>query len=375
MAKKTAGQEMLESITGEQTPPAGNPVPAASAPPPAAVEPEQPAAGPPSQETTETPVVAETPSQPAGAAPDFLSAMRDAGFADVADEQAARDRLLEAYRQQQQQIADAQRRIAEMEPLAGYGVEHLQRLREGGSQSSAGAAPAQSGAQQGQPKKWWDPPSLDMAAVQRYYKFNPTTGEQEWARETPAAVRAAAEAYTEYVEGWQHKLLSNPPAALEEPMRQVALQVVTELFGGIPPQELPERLDLTGERRLFENLVAEHGSRIFVTSPITNQLDHDRMTPFGESLQKYLIEAGQLGITAPDRKLAYAMKLANADHPVPQAVRTTEQREQHRQDVRRRAAATGVPQRNGSENLETRPQNKNLSPGRELVASLSGLNS
>lgn len=310
--------------------------------------------------------------------PDFLEAMRTAGFADISDENSARQRLLDAYREQQQRLADIQRRVTEIEPLAQYGSEYLQTLRRGQSPQSQQVQQAQPESQER--KSWWNPPKVDPALVQKYYKLNATSGEYEWSRDTPAPIRAAAEEYQAYNEQWQHNLLHNPPAALEAPIRQVVEEILSQAFGGIPLERLPETLDVTGERRLLEQFEAQYGELVYPRSPITNQLNRDELTPFGKSIQTNLEKAAAIGIASSKDRLDYALAMANLEHPQAtqqskreaQATATTTKREEHRQVIRRRAAATGITQRNGSDGDDTRSQNRNLSAGQQLVASLNG---
>lgn len=349
------GQELLSAAAANAT---AEPV-VTETPPPA---PPDVAA---TTEATTPETVTETPPSPPQ--PDFLESLRSVGFENVTSAEEAQQRLLEAYRTQQERYQQLESRVKEIEPLANYGREYIQHLRTPPPQP---AAPKQ----EAQPADWWSPPKVDPGLVQKYRAFNPETGQQEWSRETPAAVRAQAEEYQTYIEQWTNNLIYNPKEALKSPIRREVEEYLEEVFG-VSPKELPERLDISGEQRVYNDLLSQYGDRIFPRNPVTQKPDYERLTPYGEALRAGLEEAQQYGLPT-EARVRYAVRLAESTAsfvaPQQQTQQVQAKREDNRRDLARRSGATGIPDRGGSEATTTRKQNVNMSPGQELLAQLNG---
>ncbi len=76
---------------------------------------------------------------------------------------------------------------------------------------------------------WWSPPKANMQLVNKYFVENPETKEKNWLPNTPAEVREQADAYTAYIENWQHNLLfGNPEEALAPLIERVARRISNE---------------------------------------------------------------------------------------------------------------------------------------------------
>lgn len=347
--KTSPGQQLLNNVTGQ------------SAPDPPETEPVQSPADEPVQQPELQAQAPQPDHTPSPAAPEtFLDQVKSLGFENIASDEDARARLLESYRQQQERLSGIETRIREIEPLAKYGAEYLETLR--------GAPPSHHQPQQPQAQPqaqrgWWNPPQVDQQIVQKYRRSAPDGG-VAWSPDTPAHVRVDAEKHQQYIEDWTNRLIYKPDEALEAPVAAILERKLTELFGGIPLTELPDRLDVNGERKQFDAFVAEHQDRLFVKNPVTSRLDYNALTPFGETVNRRLEQLHALPVA--DR-LALAIELAEKDHP---AVTLPAKRQEVRREVARRAGAGAVPQAASGEG-RTRP-NPNLSPGQELVARLEG---
>lgn len=324
-----------------------------------------PGSTPESQEVA-SPETLNSPAHVEGQPQDFLATVRNLGFADVADENSARDRLVEAYQQKLADLEARERRLQEVEPFAKYGQEYLETLRS--KQEPTIRQP-----QAQQPSSWWSPPEYDAAMVRKYQKMDPATGAVQWSSDTPAQVRAKFEEYETYTAEWANKLMYRPKEALAAPIQEVVEQYLQDKLG-MPISELPNRLDLSGERRAIEDLKSQYGDWIYPKNPVTNQLDSTRLTPFGEAIEQAVNEArDDLKIASTQAQLKYALAIAHAKFPPQTQSPAPEKREQTRREVRLRNGATGLPQRNGTATRDGQPQNKNLSPGQQFYDRLQGL--
>jgi hypothetical protein len=358
--KKTPGEAFSEQIAlpSPSPDPPENPASPEGQPQPAPPPAEPPPAG------GEPPPAA--PAEPAPA-PGFLDILREAGFQDVTDETTGRDRLLEAYSLNQQRLQQMERRMAELEPLANYGTQYLDSLQKQAQPASPQAAQPAS-----QSSSWWNPPAVDPMLLRRYYTVDPNTGQAAWRPDTPAAFRAAAEAYEQYTLDWQNKLSYDPPAALREPIRQEVASYLQEVFG-VAPQELPKRLDITGDRRFTDEIIKSHAQELFVVDPRTNRTDYTRFSPWGELVNHYLEELSD--IADARARWTFATRLASADTAAgqPQPANGQAKQERQRQILKTRGQVT-PPQRSGSipETAGQRAQNPELSPGQRVAAALFG---
>lgn len=327
------GEELLSNMSGAE----GAPEPSSSAPAPVAPPPESP------------PTPAPPPAQPG-----FMDQIRELGFQDVSDEAEARARLLESYRQQQERMSGFESRLKELEPLAKYGTEYLETLRQ----------PRQQPQQQEQPKKYWDPPQFDQTLMTKYQQYDPETGSISWKRDTPAAVRVAAEQHEAYHAAWAQKVIYDPINAFAPMIQEVLDRRLQEVFG-TPLHELPYRLDVNGEQRALDEFVDKYESELFIRDPRTNQIDRNHFSPFGEAVDRELRELD--GLPA-QKRLDKAYALARSQFPAAPAL--PEKRKQIQRETARRAGA-GVPDRSGSEQRQR--QNTNLSPGQEFLQRLEGV--
>lgn len=293
--------------------------------------------------------------------PDFLTTVKELGFADVDDEQAARDRVLEAFRQQKQDLEERERRLKEAETFATYGREYLDKLRQTKEPEKPAAPAAKS--------VWPEYPTIDPQILRKYRTVGPD-GQEQWSPEAPASVRAEYERYLTTAESWSNDLIYRPRQALKEPIRAEIEEYLSEVLG-VPLQELPQRLDVTGEQRIINQFLAENQERLFVRDPITNKLNQEKYTPYGQAVSDALEEAQRLGIPTRDAQLKYATAIANAKHPPSTSAAIAPKREEVRREIARKAGATGLPQR-GTPNPESRPQNRNVSPGQALLDRLNG---
>lgn len=342
------------------------------------VEPEAPPETPEPEAEPEP----ETPADPES--PSFLSRLGELGFEGVETEQDAQERLIEAYRQQQEQIEAAQQERQQLEQLARYGNQYLAQLREQERSQTQGQAPSQqaptqqTGERQEAPDPWWRPPEYDARWVEKWREMDPQTGQPRWKADTPPEVISKTQAYTEYVDDWQYRLLTNPLEALR-PAVFGALQEdpaqTQQIFEPMFERYYQARRQQEDNQAFWQQVRQENEDWMFERDPRTNK-PTGKLTREAEEVVRLGDSLIQGGLTDPAMaweaaRAMYANRLAAsqpaesaAPAPTPQ-----ETRQQKRRDFTR-AHAGSVASRGGSTRRETQEpavQNANLSPGRQVV--------
>ncbi len=317
----------------------------------------------PAEETVpETPVAettaTETPAVPA--TPSFLDRVKELGFQDVADENAARDRLLADYQTRiarEKELADE---LNQQKVYAKYGQEYLEGLRSN-HQPSAQTPPPER-------KDWWSPPKYEQAVAERYREAK-EGGAYGWKDNTPAEIRASAEAYQAYVENWAHQLATNPVQALQPLVEDIEARITKkfeEQYKGYRQQETTEE---------FVDRTRRENDWMYEKDPRTNQTNFSRLSAEGQKISQFISEAEQEYQLPPQKAWAYAKRLYDAEQAHTTTAQITQQ--QTNQDVAAAQKKTLIQKarglgsnRNGSAPPATNPnasvQNPMLSAGAML---------
>lgn len=314
------------------------------------------------------------------------------GFADVADEEAGRRALLDAYRQQQEERQLLQRRYREFEGLAAYGQQYLAihndpAFREflqsrGGSAAAPGnAQPVQQGAASPENKSWFNAPSLDSDLVSRY-RVKTEAGEESWAPNTPAEIRSAAEAAEAQRVAFLTKFARQPDEALRPLQEQLAMQARDIA------QEVFEQKAREQQQQELANHIATTHADWFAVDPLTQQRTYSEVGQYASQLWAHA--ANNLNIRDDAEayryvlgQLALAQALGGPQHQQPTANPNTPPEsppQVQRQDPKARVAALNkpksIPSRNGvtppGETGRSLPASR-LTPGQRVLAGLEAI--
>lgn len=301
--------------------------------------------------------------------PSLIQRLGELGFQDLADEEEATARIIEAYQAERQRAEERDRALMAAQPLIQYGNQYL-------AQQSRGQDEAPAPKQEATDEPWWAPPQYDHTVVEKYRERDPETGEGRWKEGTPDSVRESAEAYQAYIDKWATDLTTRPNEVLAPAIRAV----VREELGNFRQES---------EREQSQKREQEFWGSIQTDNPWLFRMDPVSKSPMVDphSGEKILSDAGARiaqhmeslkGIEDPRTVWNYAVKAYQAEtneaassttDAEQQATATAEQR---RQEHLRRAAQH-VPDRSGSLNNKTgdddnASQNRHLRPGQKLVA-------
>lgn len=316
-----------------------------------------------------TPEVAPAPAPETPAAPpppSLLDEVKQLGFADVKDERDATGRLFSDYKRLREEQDRWQQERETLSELARYGREHLETLRKG----------AQPQPEQASEHPWWKAPKFSPELADRYRDVKlGTNGEQEivWKENTPAEVRAAADAYQAHIQQWHLDLLTRPHEVLPEIIRHEAQKIIQDFY--------QERTQEQTEQQFVDGFKREN-AWIYETDPRTQQPLVDpftgqvRYSAEGQKLVGLMQEAQDIGIASIKGQLQYAKRLYDATQPAPvqaqPAASLAQTAAQKRQESARRASRA-VAQRTGSEPEVTerpRTQNRHKSMGELVLESM-----
>jgi len=388
MAKQTTGQALLSGMSdgsGSATEPETEPIETAVVTPEPASTPE--------------PAV-EPVAEPVAAAPSYLDRVKELGFENVANDQDAFDRLAEAYRQREQQLAQVQNEYQRAQPFVQYGQQYIQQLQNPDfarfqAQQSGRQAPAPEPA--ADPSKWWAPPQYDPTLISKYQEVvvdADGTKSLGWKANTPAEIRAGVESFQVQKERWADELVSNPQKALTPFKQELKHEFMNEVR-----QMFDQVLGSTNKQREIETFAdrirTENSEWMYENDPRTGGLLADPvsgdpvLSTQGQLATRYIQRAEQIGIQDPYEQWNYAVGMLNAYQtaqnqqqaptPGPQmpVVTPAQVADTKKQELLARGrGANSIPSRGGSvppiesPARKTSAQNKNLSPGEQLRTEL-----
>lgn len=233
----------------------------------------------------------------------WLDQIRGLGFEGVETEEQARERLLQAYQQQQEREEQIQQRMQQVSPLVRYGQEYLRLQNDPLFQKTFGNNQEPSPQQAQEPQEgWWNPPKYDPALISQYqeYRVDPETGETAkfWKENTPADVRASAEAYDNYIRDWQHKLVYNPQEAIG--------QAIEREFDRLYQERESQRQQQTFTESAIQRFQQENAAILFEVDPVTNRYTN-KLSKSGRVIQHFVDQAEQRGVTDPEIAFDYAL--------------------------------------------------------------------
>jgi len=326
------------------------------------------------EEVAADPVVETPPTEEEVFAPEptMAETLTGLGFEGVTDDDAS-GRLLEAYQKQGSDFQEMQSRQSHLEQMARYGQQHLAQQ----AQQPPAAAP------QGTPEAeehWWTPPAFDPEQANRYRQVSvDAEGNQSttWKDDTPAEVRAGAEAYQAHADKWASDLTYRP----DEVLPPIIQQIVDKRFEELYSQRTSEALS----DAFYERIEREQGHRLYQLDPVSQQplLDQYTQEPvfsdYGRQMQAGMAKLRESGVTNPETQwnLANDMVTAQVSRATETAAAVGEssaataarRRQEHIQ------RATGQPQRGGSvppADQEDPPrQNRVSTPGQQLLVDLA----
>lgn len=355
-------------------------------------------------ESTTEPAAQQTAagSADASAAAVYLDRIKQLGFENVETEQDALDRLVESYAQQQRQMDQLRQQIQQAAPFVNYGQQYIQQLQDPAfvqfqQQRQSPRQPVQQ-QQQEDPTKWWSPPSYDPALVQKYQDIAvgadgvPRT---EWKPNTPAELRAAVESHQAYREKWAEQLVSNPQQALA-PFKGEVLAEVRRMFDDVlgttererETQTLAERIKNENQEWMYER---DPRTGSFLADPVSGD---PVLSNEGRAALQMVARAEQVGITDPYEQWNYAVAMMHARNPqqapvaaqAPAASPVPQQTTaQVADDKKKQLLSRGRPSTNGANSIPSRggsnppaesparktsAQNKNISPGAQLISEM-----
>lgn len=206
---------------------------------------------PPSEVNTETPAASEPPA--------FLQRLSELGFTDVSDEQAAQERLLEAYAQDRARLQEMQE---QMEYIRLQRVYEQQKNQPQQVQQSQQIQTQQSATEQ-QPRNYWDI-QVDETRVAPWLTRD-ENGDAKLKPETPADIRSQWEAREFGKQQFVQNFLNNPSAALAPILQQQQLAMEQRF------QELLQQKEIEQSRQTAVQEFTEKNQWIYQLDPVTNQ--------------------------------------------------------------------------------------------------------
>lgn len=291
-------------------------------------------------------------NNPAGqSAPEdpFLAELQEFGFEGLNDRAEAERRLLDSYRDLNEQANRAkqlEQQLQFMQQTAMFGgMGQFGGMHQpGGNQgvAQAGSEPARQPAPFG-----FDAFSkIDQAAISAAAKYRKVVFENgqdvvQWAPNTPANVREQFERAEAVVEQWQTALLTRPHETIP--------QLVAHFAAPLVQQQVAASLAQIEEQRRFETTLQENPWMLQV-DPKTNRPARDARGQFiyseaGQQVLDGVQSLYQAGCTDPQLAWQYAM---NAVRPM------VEQRNQQRQPSPRERAQAAIAQRSANQTAALR---------------------
>jgi hypothetical protein len=311
----------------------------------------------------------------------LVDRLGEIGFSDIADDEDGINRLIEAFQSSQHQAEERGRQLDAAQPLVNYGNQYLAQQAQQNQVPAATTPEAVTNP--------WNPPKYDAAATERYREINPETGTGQWKTDTPAEIRANADAYQAHIEDWSHRLTTEPDKALAPIVNHMIEQRLQEFRSSFDTERTQEQEDS------FWGVVRERNPWLFHLDPVTNQPMNDPRTgdpmlsPAGISISQHMDRLEGLGdprqvweyaVLAHKAQINEGVQPSNGTPaPTTTPATTAAATKQRKQSEHLRRAAGHVPDRSGSLPTPEQPsetsQNPQLRPGQKLMqqAALDGV--
>lgn len=221
--------------------------------------------------------------------PTLLDQIRGIGFADVDDEKVGVQRLLEAYRQRDEELQAAIDEARAAQSQSAMLIQHLSQQR-----NSQQEPPQQPASTQAEAESWFKAPAVDPH-IEKIYR----DAEGNWKPNTPHEIQVEAAKREAAMSKFAEQLISDPRAALEPGIRSVVVDAIKEMMG-VDPKELPSRLDLDGSRTAEQRanqLIDSIVPFVYERDPVTQQPNLNRPNQLGiEFGQTAAAIAGSFGV-------------------------------------------------------------------------------
>ena len=264
-----------------------------------------------------------SPSSPSTAATSkpFVSELAELGFADVSDEQEGQRRLLESYRQAEEQRAQLAERMRELQPWVQYGQQYYEQMSDPAFQQLMAQRQGPAAPQTAPPaeRPWYIAPEYDAETVARYRQASVGADGQvvyDWKPNTPAEVRKQYESYQQHTELVSDRLVRDPYGAVSEIATTAVLPVVQQMLD----RYFAERVDAVRQQEQLQSsaqrLIEQNAEWLYERDPRTNgpMQRYDAATgqqyvsfsPEGQRFYGYLQEANRIGISSPEQRWEYA---------------------------------------------------------------------
>lgn len=251
----------------------------------------------------------------------FVSELAELGFADVADEQEGQRRLLESYRQAEEQRARLAEQMRELQPWVQYGRQYYDQMSDPAFQQLMAQRQGPAAPQPAPPaeRPWYIAPEYDAETVARYRQASVGADGQvvyDWKPNTPAEVRKQYEAYQQHTELVSDRLVRDPYGAVGEIAASAVLPVVQQMLD----RYFAERVDAVRQQEQLQSsaqrLIEQNAEWLYERDPRTNgpMQRYDAATgqpyvsfsPEGQRFYGYLQEANRIGISSPEQRWEYA---------------------------------------------------------------------
>lgn len=272
--------------------------------------------------------------------PPLVKKLAELGFENVTSTEEGVERLISAYKQQQEQFG--------------------QQLKDTIAEVRASfAQPATSTPEAPDAKQWWNPPQADLAAASRY-----RTPDGGWKPETPPDLRQQVEALERYKATFADRLLTDPKSALAPLLEEKFQEFFEQKFGQITAAQR--------EEQFFAKAYAEN-DWLFEKDPHSGRSTR-KLSAEGQRFNELFLEAqDEYGVADPIKAFGFALKLrevergASANKTVTHEQAAAENERRKKELITR--AAPGAD-RGASLQPGPTPKNRNLSPGQRLAQNL-----
>lgn len=173
-------------------------------------------------------------------------------FQDGDDDAVAQQRLIEAYRQEQQELAQLKQQL------------ELQRLQQLYAQQQSQTAQTTQPTQDTQTQSWWNPPQVDEAQLRPYIAYD-AEGNMQFKPETPPQLKQAYEARQAYFQDFARQFVQNPEAALA-PMFEQQQRIIDQRV-----QQAIQSIQQQQQQASAMDQFVEQNPWIYQLDPKTNQ--------------------------------------------------------------------------------------------------------
>lgn len=208
------------------------------------------------------------------------------------DDRAIAVRLYQALQREK----EATHALAQYQQVLPYAQQYLQERPEYEKWRAAQQQPQQQ-AQQAAPeeKPWWNPPEL-RDAFKRYI-VKDEQGRDSISPDAPLDARHAITEYWDYRQKFAEKFLTNPEEALAPMVSKFAQQQAQAI--------VEARLEEAGRVQYVETLEQQNKDWLFdETGNVSSE---------GEAARRYIDEARSMGISSPEARWNYALRMVERD--------------------------------------------------------------